>query len=77
MLRQSHHKNESHDGIKDYILGWLSDTTAGGATTFFNGVDLVVLPFFMATQFLIFRSDSGLQKVLQGSGTESSLMVPK
>ena len=26
---------------KYIAAGWLSDTTAGGATTFFNGVDLV------------------------------------
>ena len=26
---------------RKYISGWLSETTAGGATTFFNGVDLV------------------------------------
>ena len=25
----------------EYVSGWLSDTTAGGATSFFNGVDLV------------------------------------
>ena len=27
--------------VREYVLGWLSDTTAGGATSFFNGVDLV------------------------------------
>ncbi len=42
-----------------------------------SGSGELVLSFFMATLFLIFRSDSGLQKVLQGSGTESSLMVQK
>ena len=27
--------------VRHYVSGWLSDTKAGGATSFFNGVDLV------------------------------------
>ena len=64
--------------VSEFVSGWLSDTTAGGATSFFNGVDLVsyncstVLDFDTLDTF---RSDSGLPRALLASGMDSSLMA--
>ena len=44
------HQND-YDEIGKNISGWLSDTTAGGATTFFNGVDLVSPSYYSVKSY--------------------------